>query len=300
MDDNPKIIVTLGSAKHTIPYCDGMTFLQLRTRVAESSGLDGNTFRFLYKGRKVQDSDLLIPANSTSPALLKVMALRTKSYHESQSKGSSSRGSSTGIGLADALEDATAKERTIQITTSKPSTPKGDEIPNDANFVVVRMGAARYHVLTEHIVTIGELKERLEGMDGIDIEKKEMNLIFKGSKCSSDELRLDVLGVKRGSMLMLLARAGHHDAIDARAELGKIRTSLIRLETRAKKLQREIARRLVDDAAIRARLGELDDETMVLKDQLGHNQTDEQAKKEANKCLDRTEQILDELRDNLS
>ncbi len=277
-----------------------MTFQELRRQVAESSGLDGNTFRFLFKGRKVQDNDVLVPPDSAVPALLKVMALRTKSYHESQSKASGSRGSSAGIGLADALETAAAKERTVQITTSKPSAPKGDDIADGANFVVVRLGAARYHVLTTEAMTVGDLKGRLAGMEGVNIAKTEMNLIFKGSKCASDESQLTALGVKRGSMLMLLARAGHHDAMDARVELGKIRSALVRLEARAKKLQREIARRLVDDAAIRARLGDLDRETAVLKDQLRHNRTDEEAQKEANKCLARTEEILDELRDNLS
>ena len=302
MDNNAKIIVTLGSEKYSIPYESGMTFEQLRKEVSEKSNLDSTTFRFLYKGRKVQDNDLLLPTDSEPPSLLKVMALRTKSYHESQSKGTASRGSSVGIGLYDALESAaaTSNERKVQITATKPTAPKGDNIADGANFVVIRLGTARYHVLTTETMTVGQLKERLATMEGVNISNTEMNLIFKGSKCTSNDTTLTQLGVKRGSMLMLLASASHHDAVDARVELGKIRTSLIRLEARVKKLQREISRRLIDDAAIRARLSELDSEFVILKDQLHHNQTDRDAQQEANKCLARTELILDELRDNLS
>lgn len=295
-----QVVVTIGKDKYNVTYVPSMTFGDIRAQVALASGLDKDTFRFLCKGRSVKDTDEVFTGEEVPPAVLKVLALRTKTFHNDQAdnRKRASSASSSGMSLSDALESTSGKERNVQVISTKAREPRGDSIGDGDDYVVVRFGRERYNVLTASVKTVLELKSRLSEMEGVNMIPANMNLLFSGRKCSDAEL-LTTLKVKRGSMFMLLGKAGHHDTVDSKKELGTIRTSLVRLEARSKKLKRDINSRLVDNIAIVARLGELESEAIILKDQLRANRCEETLQESAKTATERVDELLDEIRGRL-
>lgn len=300
-DSQPKIVVSIGKDKYTVIHGAGMSFGKLRESVSEQSGLDGATFRFLCKGRSVKDNEKI--STDIRPALLKVMALRTKAYHKQQASSSSSKETtSSQIGLTGALDEAREKQKDgvqVSIATVKPNTPKGDSIATGESFVVVRAGRDRYNVRIESTSSVVDLKRRLTDMEGIDMSAEDINLIFSGRQCRDTDI-LNELGVKRGSMLMMLARARHHDKVEARADLVKIQAAVATLEQRADQIARQVERRLVDSVEIRARLGEVEAEATVLRDQLRSNRCEDNVRKEIDECLRRAEDSIATIRSRMS
>lgn len=293
----PQILVSLGKEKYTVPHDAGMTFGQLRERVAEQSGQDAASFRFICKGRSVKDNEAV--ATGDPPAILKVMALRSQKYHKQQGNAVKKPASSS-AGLTSALEDASKQEqRKVNIATVRPAAPRGDTVAPDAHFVVVRVGRDRYNVCVEATRSVRDVKERLSNMDGIVVRAADINLIFSGRQCRDDDT-LGGLGVKRGSMMLMLAKARHHDANDAKVDLGKIKDAASRLEKQAGVLVRQFERRLTDMEGIRARLGEAEGEAAVLRDQLRNNRCEDDGRKDVEDCLRMAEEKMEALRERMA
>lgn len=299
MADEPKILISLGKEKINVTHTEEMTFGDVRIAVAALSGQDGTSFRFLCKGRAVKDEEKV--ATGPRPALVKIMALKTKKGHQADAgaakKGSSSAHLATEVQAANEKEDK--KSATAKIQAVKPTQPKGDVVSEDEFFVMVRAGRERYHVRIELSCSIQDLKDRLENMDGVGSSAKNMKLIFSGKQRKNEEV-LQEIGVKRGSMFMLLFLARHHDAVDAKADLQKIKDALIKLESQAKQVDRQFDRRLMDIVEVRARLGEIEGEAGVLKNQLESNKCEDDIRQVVLKCMENMEAAVSSVRDKLS
>ncbi len=298
-ENDAKILISMGREKYTVRHREGMTFGEVRAEVVSLSGLDGASFRFLCKGRASKDEEK-VSVGLPAP-VVKVMALKTKKFHENNA--TAAKGGSSSVHLSSALEAAKEKEEKkaamAKLHAVKPAQPKGDTISENEPFVMVRVTRERYHVRIDLSSSISDLKQRLETMEGISASAKDMNLIFGGKQRKDEEVLQDI-GVKRGSMFILLFLARHHDSVEARADLQKIKDALLNLESRAVQVGLQFDRRLMDSVEVRARLGEIEGEAAVLKNQLLSNKCKDDSRKVVQTCLEKAERAISSVRDKLS
>lgn len=290
------VIVTLGRLRHTIPCTEGMTFGSLRTEVASRAGVDRNCFRFLCKGRSVNDTDQVSSGAVRSD--LRVMALMTKKYHEgSSARGTQGAAAQGSHDISSTLDELRAKSGP-RVSAVKPAEARGDAINNDEPFVMVRTGRERYHVRIDLSSSVGDLKIRLGSMEGIAGDAKHMKLLFNGQQRNDNDVLTDI-GVKRGSMFVLMFTAAHHDAIDAQNNLERIRQEVVDIEARTARFEQQLEKRIMDNSEFRIKFRELESNLTALSDQLQSNNSDQDSKEPVVQLLKKAEDRADVIRAKL-
>lgn len=290
------IFVTVGREKLEINASGDMTFGELRRVIEGRTGSVDGGLRLVHKGTSFPDTKTLCSAGVKSRT--NMMALRTKKQIDArkdmEKREKLKRDQDSAVAM---------KERTrTKDTGSSSESPRplkqvvlGDDPVDGQTSVILIKGRSKFRVNIDLSKSVASLKEKASVLDGMNGQPRDMKLLFKG-KYLDDAKPLSEYDAKDGVSMMLLFSARHHDAKEDFAEVGRIEQKVAELEGKVRGLLSKVNHRFLDDVEKRIARGELEEESLRYKDNIGSVKSDDRRKPEIEAKLSEIAAMLDSVK----
>lgn len=233
-----------------VPCAPSLTFDQLCTLVESKAGAVKGGLRLLHKGRSPDGNQSLSSAGVAAGT--KIMALITPVQRDADLRAEKAAQLKQEAMTLDELRgmatpaagSASAAETVVRLAV------RGDEAVPDCAHVILKKGRESFRVNITLSSTVGELRRRASGVNGIDARVQDIKLLYGGRFLKNDHAVLGECGVKDGGVLMVMFGMRHHDAADAKAEIDNIERETEELEALVKGIVAKKKGRLLDGAEL--------------------------------------------------
>lgn len=260
-----QLVVSLGRDRYEVDASGAMTWAEVIDSVAKQAGMDISALRLLYKGRAVGGEKTLADAAVKTGS--KLMAMKTKAHHTGEQARERRQKAAADATAAELLRDRTQQAGSKAIApgsaaSSGKTKPLGDTIDEECGDFYVRAshGGKLYKLRIASDACVSDLKTRVAELIGIS--EKEQRLVYGGKRELPDTASIGGdLGAKRGAMFLVLARRGHHDAVEAKQDIGMLTNEVGTVGEKLASLERKVRGRLLSEyVEVTLAIGEVDAE----------------------------------------
>lgn len=287
-----QITVIMGREKWAISIAKNQTFGDLRALVETKANVISGGLRLIHKGKTHSDNVILESISVTSGT--KMMAMRTgKQVKDEEDKKRAAKlaaDNAAALALKERVGSSVASSVDKSDGEDTKSGAKGDPV-TDGSFVLLKKRTDIFRVNIEMEASIGDLKQQVAMIDGINAEPRDIRILGKG-RMLTGEKSLKECGISSGSTLMILFNARHHDKQEASVQVTSITKEVNDLQAKTQSVQKKANKRLLNGVEITIARGELVDTVTRLKDNLASVRGDDERIPLLEKQLNEIEELI--------